>query len=59
MWKNLWPSIRAFFLQSVNEHAEKTYVVFEQERYTFQEILNEAVKCAAIFRDVYRVKKGA
>ncbi|PBK98188.1 acetyl-CoA synthetase-like protein [Armillaria gallica] len=58
VWKNLWPSIRAFFLQSVNEHAEKTYVVFEQERYTFQEILNEAVKCAAIFRDVYRVKKG-
>ncbi|SJL14623.1 related to 4-coumarate--CoA ligase 1 [Armillaria ostoyae] len=58
VWKNLWPSIRAFFLQSANEHPEKTYVVFEKERYTFQEILDEAVKCAAIFRDVYRVKKG-
>ncbi|KAK0502199.1 hypothetical protein EDD18DRAFT_1139698 [Armillaria luteobubalina] len=58
VWKNLWPSIRAFFLQFANEHAEKTYLVFEKERYTFKEILDEAVKCAAIFRDVYKVKKG-
>ncbi|KAK0452867.1 uncharacterized protein EV420DRAFT_1557142 [Desarmillaria tabescens] len=59
VWKNLWPSIRVFFLQSMKKHADKTYVVFEEERYTFQEILDKAVKCAAIFRDVYKVKKGA
>ncbi|KAK0187408.1 hypothetical protein F5146DRAFT_1064866 [Armillaria mellea] len=58
VWKNLWPSIRAFFLQSVDAHAEKIYTVFEKECYTFQEILDEAVVCAAIFRDVYKVKKG-
>ncbi|KAK0481295.1 hypothetical protein IW261DRAFT_1418402 [Armillaria novae-zelandiae] len=57
VWKNLWPSIRVFFLQLANEHAKKTYLVFEKERDTFQEILNEAVKCAAIFRDVYKIKK--
>ncbi|KAK0187399.1 long-chain-fatty-acid-CoA ligase [Armillaria mellea] len=58
VWKNLWPSIRAFFLHSSKEHAHKTCVVYEKERYTFQEMLDMAVKCAAIFRDVYGVKKG-
>ncbi|KAK0187411.1 hypothetical protein F5146DRAFT_1004324 [Armillaria mellea] len=58
VWKNLWPSIRAFFLHSSKEHAHKTCVVYEKERYTFQEMLDIAVKCAAIFRDVYGIKKG-
>ncbi|SJL14627.1 related to 4-coumarate--CoA ligase 1 [Armillaria ostoyae] len=58
VWKNLWPSIRAFFLHSSKEHAHKTCVIYEKERYTFQEMLEMAVKCAAIFRDVYGVKKG-
>ncbi len=58
VWKNLWPSIRAFFLHSSKEHAHKTCVIYENERYTFQEMLQMAVKCAAIFRDVYGVKKG-
>ncbi|PBK66539.1 long-chain-fatty-acid-CoA ligase [Armillaria solidipes] len=58
VWKNLWPSIRAFFLHSSKEHTHKTCVIYEQERYTFQEMLEMAVKCTAIFRDVYGVKKG-
>ncbi|KAK0234423.1 hypothetical protein EDD85DRAFT_968866 [Armillaria nabsnona] len=58
VWKNLWPSLRTFFLHSSKEHAHKTCVIYEKERYTFQEMLQMAVKCAAIFRDVYGVKKG-
>ncbi|KAG7440400.1 uncharacterized protein BT62DRAFT_997785 [Guyanagaster necrorhizus] len=58
VWKNLWPSIRVFFLQSTKEHANKTYVVFEKECYTFKEILDTTVKCAAIFRDVYKIQRG-
>ncbi|KAK0452889.1 uncharacterized protein EV420DRAFT_1645412 [Desarmillaria tabescens] len=58
VWKNLWPSLRLFFLHSTGKHADKTYVVYEGERHTFREILDKAVKCAAIFRDVYGVKKG-
>ncbi|KAK0214491.1 hypothetical protein IW262DRAFT_1406483 [Armillaria fumosa] len=58
VWKNLWPSVRAFFLQSIKEHSDKICVIYEKERYTFQEILEMAVKCAAIFRDVYGIKKG-
>ncbi|KAK0481299.1 hypothetical protein IW261DRAFT_1470086 [Armillaria novae-zelandiae] len=58
VWKNLWPSLRAFFLHSTKEHAHQTCVVYEKERYNFKEMLEMAVKCAAIFRYVYGVKKG-
>ncbi|PBK98196.1 long-chain-fatty-acid-CoA ligase [Armillaria gallica] len=58
VWKNLWPSMRLFFLHSTKQHADKTYVVYEKERYTFREISEKAVTCAAIFRDVYGVRKG-
>ncbi|KAK0234426.1 hypothetical protein EDD85DRAFT_792475 [Armillaria nabsnona] len=40
------------------KHTDKTYVVYEKERYTFREILEKAVTCAAIFRGVYGVRKG-
>ncbi|KAK0472772.1 hypothetical protein IW261DRAFT_731841 [Armillaria novae-zelandiae] len=58
VWKNLWPSLRHLFLHSVKKHSDKTYVVYEKERYTFQETLEKAVKCATILRDVYNVRKG-
>ncbi|KAG7440408.1 acetyl-CoA synthetase-like protein [Guyanagaster necrorhizus] len=58
VWKNLWPSLRLLFLNSTKEHADKTYIVYEKERYTFQEVLEKTVKCAAIFRDVYGLRKG-
>ncbi|KAK0452879.1 uncharacterized protein EV420DRAFT_627954 [Desarmillaria tabescens] len=58
VWKNLWPSLRLFFLHSTKKYADKTYIVYEKERYTFREILDKSVRCAAIFRDVYGVKKG-
>ncbi|KAG7441387.1 uncharacterized protein BT62DRAFT_1080119 [Guyanagaster necrorhizus] len=58
VWKNLWPSLRRLFLHSTKKHSDKTYIVYEKERYTFQETLEKAVKCAAILRDVYGVRKG-
>ncbi|KAK0452892.1 uncharacterized protein EV420DRAFT_1645415 [Desarmillaria tabescens] len=58
VWKNLWPSVRALFLYSTKEHAGKTCVVYEKERYTFQQMSEMAVKSAAMFKDVYGVKKG-
>ncbi|KAF9463754.1 hypothetical protein BDZ94DRAFT_588309 [Collybia nuda] len=58
VYKNLWPSCRAFLLECTQEHADKTFVVFEKQRLTFREMLERATKCAAVFRDVYGVKKG-
>ncbi|KAK0452881.1 uncharacterized protein EV420DRAFT_1645405 [Desarmillaria tabescens] len=58
VWKNLWPSMRHLFLHSTKEHADKIYIVYEKERHTYQEVLEKAVKCSAILRDVYGIKKG-
>ncbi|PBK99955.1 acetyl-CoA synthetase-like protein [Armillaria gallica] len=58
VWKNLWPSLRHLFLHSTKKHSDKTYIVYEKERYTFQETLEKAVTCATILRDVYGVRKG-
>lgn len=58
VWKNLWPSMRHLFLHSTTEHADKVYIVYGKERYTYQEVLEKAVKCSAILRDVYGIKKG-
>ncbi|KAK0187397.1 hypothetical protein F5146DRAFT_935471, partial [Armillaria mellea] len=58
VWKNLWPSLRLFFLHSTKQHAHKTYVVYEKERCTYKEVLEKAVRCAALFRDIYGVKQG-
>ncbi|PBK98197.1 acetyl-CoA synthetase-like protein [Armillaria gallica] len=58
VWKNLWPSLRHLFLQSTKEHADKIYVVYEKERHTFREMLEQSRKCAAMLRDLYGVEKG-
>ncbi|KAK0502172.1 hypothetical protein EDD18DRAFT_1278035 [Armillaria luteobubalina] len=58
VWKNLWPSLRQFLLHATEKHADETYVVYEGERFTFGEMPEKAIKCAAIFRDLYGVKKG-
>ncbi|KAK0452895.1 uncharacterized protein EV420DRAFT_1765988 [Desarmillaria tabescens] len=58
VWKNLWPSLRHLFLYSTKKHTDKIYIVYEKERHTYQDILEKAVKCSAILRDVYGIKKG-
>ncbi|KAK0435795.1 uncharacterized protein EV420DRAFT_1770508 [Desarmillaria tabescens] len=58
VWKNLWPSLRHLFLYSTKKHVDKIYIVYEKERHTYQDILEKAVKCSAILRDVYGIKKG-
>ncbi|THV00376.1 acetyl-CoA synthetase-like protein [Dendrothele bispora CBS 962.96] len=57
VYKNLWPSLRVFWLSALQEHGDKTYVVYEDQRYTFKEIHERVLKAASIYRDVYGVKK--
>ena len=33
-------------------------MVFENQRYTFGQIFERSLKAAAMFRDVYRIRKG-
>ncbi|KAJ3810343.1 hypothetical protein F5876DRAFT_41993 [Lentinula aff. lateritia] len=58
VYKNLWPSIRAFWLTAVRLHGEKTYAVFEKQRFTFREVNERAAKAASIFREIYGISKG-
>ncbi|KAJ7045536.1 hypothetical protein C8F04DRAFT_438255 [Mycena alexandri] len=58
VYKNLSPSLRAFWLECVGKYSEKTYIVFEQDRLTYGEVHSRALEAAAMFRDVYKVQKG-
>lgn len=58
VYKNLWPSLRAFWIASVEQYAEETYIVFEEQRLTYRQTLDQAIKAAGLFRDVYGVSKG-
>ncbi|KAJ7233984.1 hypothetical protein C8J57DRAFT_1381406 [Mycena rebaudengoi] len=58
VYKNQWPSLRAFALWCFNEHKDKIYVVFEKERYTYQAIFARILKAASVYSDLYGVKKG-
>lgn len=58
VFKNLWPSARALWLHATKQHADKIYVVYENQRYTFREMFEKSVQCAAVFREVYGVTKG-
>ncbi|KXN90245.1 2-succinylbenzoate--CoA ligase [Leucoagaricus sp. SymC.cos] len=58
VYKNLWPSLRAFWLLAVKDHGDKPYVVYERQRYTYRQVFERSVKAAAVYRNVYGVRKG-
>ncbi|KAF9018536.1 acetyl-CoA synthetase-like protein, partial [Hymenopellis radicata] len=58
VFKNLWPSLRLYWLWVTKENGDKTLAVYENQRYNYKELLNQSITCAAVFKDVYGVKKG-
>ncbi|PBK62406.1 acetyl-CoA synthetase-like protein [Armillaria solidipes] len=58
VWKNQPPSMREFYLQVTEEYKNKTYVVYGEERYSFQGLFHSSIKCAVAFKNVYGIKKG-
>ncbi|KAF9462626.1 hypothetical protein BDZ94DRAFT_713673 [Collybia nuda] len=58
VFKNLWPSLRAFWLWASHEHLNTTYVVFEKQRLTFSDVLQHSIRAAAVYQDVFGIKKG-
>jgi len=58
VYKNLMPSLRAFWLWAAQEHKDAIYLVFENQRFTFAQIFERSAKAASIFRDVYNIRKG-
>lgn len=58
VYKNLWPSLRVFWLWAAAEHKDVIYAVFEKQRYTFAQVFERSLKAASIFYHVYGVRKG-
>ncbi|KAG7088033.1 hypothetical protein E1B28_012069 [Marasmius oreades] len=58
VYKNLWPSLRDFWLWACNEHTDKTFIVYEKQRYSYAQTLARAAKAADMFRTVYGIQKG-
>ena len=58
VYKNLWPSLRDFWLWASQEYSDATYVVFEQQRFTFGEVYQRSVQAAGMYRAIYGIKKG-
>ncbi|KAK7695997.1 hypothetical protein QCA50_000637 [Cerrena zonata] len=58
VYKNLWPSLRNFWLEAATQYAERTYVVYEDKRLSYENLLRQSLSAAAVFKDVYNIRKG-
>jgi hypothetical protein len=58
VYKNLFPSLRVFWLQMSQQYADATYIVYGDQRLTYREAFEKSLKAAAMFQDVYGVRKG-
>ncbi|TRM70589.1 hypothetical protein BD626DRAFT_449195 [Schizophyllum amplum] len=58
VYTHLWPSYRAFWLESAARHAMHEYLVFEDERYTFHDAHERVLRIAGLLGKVYGVNKG-
>ncbi|KAI0036751.1 acetyl-CoA synthetase-like protein [Vararia minispora EC-137] len=57
-YKNAWSSLRDFWMWAVEQHSDKTYIVFERTRVTFSEGLHRSAVIAAMLQDLYDIQKG-
>ncbi|KAF9451706.1 acetyl-CoA synthetase-like protein [Macrolepiota fuliginosa MF-IS2] len=58
VYKNVWPSLRTFWLQAAKEHADAVYIVYGKQRYTYRQVFERSVKAAAVYRDLYGIRKA-
>ena len=58
IYKNLAPSLRHLWLSASTLHANREYLVFENERLTYRDIHRSASHAADVFQNTYGIKKG-
>lgn len=58
VYKNLWPSLRSFWMWASSEYTDKTYVVYGDQRLTFGQVFQRSVRAAALFATRFHVAKG-
>ncbi len=57
VWKNAMPSLRAFIDMS-RLHGDKTFIVYEDERFTFEQHWRAAATVGRVLVEQFGVKKG-
>ncbi|UZJ54088.1 hypothetical protein CBS101457_003408 [Exobasidium rhododendri] len=58
VYKGIPPSARAFWQMCGQAYSKRTYIVFEEEKYTYGEIYLQSIKAAYFMRDVFQIRKG-
>ncbi|KAF4563305.1 hypothetical protein EYR36_003746 [Pleurotus pulmonarius] len=58
VYKNLWPSLREFWIHCATAYSKNTYIVFEGNRYTYEYIFNRSMKAAHLLSKEYGIQKG-
>ncbi|KIY67284.1 acetyl-CoA synthetase-like protein [Cylindrobasidium torrendii FP15055 ss-10] len=58
VFKNLPPTLRALWIGFATQWADRTCIVYEDQRYTFGKMLQLSAAYASIFEDAYGVRKG-
>ncbi|KAF8629681.1 hypothetical protein AX17_005617 [Amanita inopinata Kibby_2008] len=58
VYKNLWPTLRDFWLAAAERYSEETYVVFENQRLSYGQTHIRATKLAAVLKHNYKIQKG-
>ena len=50
VYKNLWPSLREFWLAALAQYAHDTYIVYEDSRLSYGEVHDQALRVASLMR---------
>ncbi|KAH8827982.1 hypothetical protein DL96DRAFT_1796782 [Flagelloscypha sp. PMI_526] len=58
VYKQLWPSVRDFWLESVAQHGSNTYTVFDTQRETYNSFHQHVLSISQYLTTTYAVKKG-
>ncbi|KAL1748754.1 hypothetical protein HDZ31DRAFT_28730 [Schizophyllum fasciatum] len=58
VYKHLWPSMRAFWLDAVRRYSKRTYIVCEGQCVTYEETHLQALRFATALERAYGVSKG-
>ena len=58
VYKNLWPSLRTFWLATAPQFKDNLYLVLGDSRVTYGDALEQSLKIAATLEHAYGIKKG-
>jgi non-ribosomal peptide synthetase component F len=58
VYKHLWSSLREFWLLVSEKYNDRTYIVFEHQRWTYGQIAERSLKAASVYRHIYHIQKG-